>query len=114
MKAWHDRTFFKSPLRFSAHPKLTFRSLPLLNALPVVLLQPGDATRQYFTALRTRRWMRRVVPGRSQDRTPAARGYCTTIVTRKVRDACAQAGCALRQAGSPLAMSVVWPVRFAW
>ena len=34
-------------------------------------------------------------------------------VTRKVRDACAQAGCALRQAGSPLAMSTVWPVRFA-
>src|SRR5438045_5874581 len=40
-------------------------------------------------------------------------GYCTTMVTRKVRDGCAQAGCALRQAGSPLAMSVIWPARFA-
>lgn len=42
------------------------------------------------------------------------RVYCTAIDTRKVRDGSTQAGCALRQAGSPLAVSVVWPTRFAW
>src|SRR3990172_12026438 len=39
--------------------------------------------------------------------------HCTRICTWKMRDGAPQGGCALRQGGSPAAVSVVWPGRFA-